>query len=260
MLTFGSGVFDRVINNLPVELHLPGYQYCGPGTQLQKRLARGDLGLNSLDQACKEHDIAYSQNKNLSERHEADKILGDKAWSIAKKSSSNLKERLAALTVTGAMKAKRKMGMGVCKKNRKRGGSIKKVFRVAVNKARTAIRPIKDVKKAIRIAVKTAKTVVGNQKGDIYPRIIPVPKSGGILPLIPLFAGLSALGALAGGTAGVVKAVNDASAAKQQLKEAQRHNKTMEAVSLRGKGLYLRPYKKGLGLYLSPSKNYHAGR
>lgn len=87
------------------------------------------------------------------------------------------------------------------------------------------------------------------------PRIIPIPKTGGFLPLIPIFAALSALGALGGGAAGIVKAVNDSKSAKENLKEAQRHNKSMEAIAI-GKGLYLKPYKNGLGIYLKPySKN-----
>lgn len=60
----GKGFVNNLINKLPIELHLPGYQYCGPGTNLKKRLARGDPGINELDKACKEHDIAYSQKKN----------------------------------------------------------------------------------------------------------------------------------------------------------------------------------------------------
>ena len=48
------------------------------------------------------------------------------------------------------------------------------------------------------------------------------------LPLIPIFAGLSALGALSGGAVGIAKAMNSAKAARQQLDEAQRHNKTMQ--------------------------------
>lgn len=38
-------------------------------------------------------------------------------------------------------------------------------------------------------------------------RIIPLPKTGGILPFIPIFAGLSALGSLTGGAADVANAV-----------------------------------------------------
>lgn len=61
------------------------------------------------------------------------------------------------------------------------------------------------------------------------PRILPLPsKVGGILQLIRIFSGLSALGSLAGAACGVANAVNDSSSAKQQLKETERHNKTME--------------------------------
>ncbi|KYN10235.1 hypothetical protein ALC57_17633, partial [Trachymyrmex cornetzi] len=38
------------------ELHIPGYQFCGPGTRLEKRLARGDRDINPLDAACREHE------------------------------------------------------------------------------------------------------------------------------------------------------------------------------------------------------------
>ena len=83
------------------------------------------------------------------------------------------------------------------------------------------------------------------------PHILPVPeKIGGfLLFLIPLFAGLSATGALAGGAAGIAKAVNNASAAKHYLEASQRHNETMEAIAL-GKCLYFKPHKKGVGLHL----------
>ncbi|XP_044582972.1 uncharacterized protein LOC123263990 [Cotesia glomerata] len=77
----GKGLVNRIINKLPFELHIPSYQYCRPGTKLAKRLARGDPGINQLDAACKKHDIAYSNNReNLEARHEADKVLAEKAW------------------------------------------------------------------------------------------------------------------------------------------------------------------------------------
>ncbi|KAJ8912165.1 hypothetical protein NQ315_006130 [Exocentrus adspersus] len=141
----GSGILDSIINNLPVELHIPGYRFCGPGTKLAKRLSRGDMGINGLDEACKEHDIAYSREKNLEQRHKADQNLG-----------------------------------------------------------------------------------------------------------------LSALGALGGGAAGIAKAVNDAKDAKQKLEESKRHNVAMEQIAM-GKGLYMKPYKQGFGLFLGPyqpSKHY----
>ena len=39
------------------ELHVPGYNYCGPFTKLDKRLARGTKPVNKLDAGCKENDI-----------------------------------------------------------------------------------------------------------------------------------------------------------------------------------------------------------
>ena len=56
----GSGVFNTLLNklsNVMPELHLLGYNYCGPFTKLDKRLARGDKPVNKLDAGCKEHDI-----------------------------------------------------------------------------------------------------------------------------------------------------------------------------------------------------------
>lgn len=114
----------------------------------------------------------------------------------------------------------------------------------------------KTIAGAIQVAMKAAKKI--KKKITPSPRIVNVPKKGGILPLIPIFAGLSALGALSGGAAGIAKAVNDARQAKQQLDESQRHNKTMESIAM-GKGVHLKPYKSGLGLFLAPrriSKNF----
>jgi len=70
----GGGLVDKLINTLPFGAHIPGYSFCGLGTKLQKRFERGDQGINPLDETGKEHDIAYSQNKTLSERHMADSL------------------------------------------------------------------------------------------------------------------------------------------------------------------------------------------
>ena len=76
----GGGIVNKLINNLPFEAHSPGYQYCGPGTKLKKRLNRGDPGINPLDAACRLHDIEYSKDKTLGNtRKIADRTLADKA-------------------------------------------------------------------------------------------------------------------------------------------------------------------------------------
>lgn len=92
----GSGIINSAINKLPIELHLPGYSFCGPGTKLEKRLANGELGINPLDSACREHDIAYAQNKDIKERHKADKILTEKAWQRFKSRDAKFGEKAAA--------------------------------------------------------------------------------------------------------------------------------------------------------------------
>ena len=43
------------------ELYWPGYQYMGPETKLEKRLKRGDFGINRLDRIANQHDIDYAK-------------------------------------------------------------------------------------------------------------------------------------------------------------------------------------------------------
>lgn len=109
----GRGLLNKVIDLLPLELHLPGgYRFCGPGTKLSERLARGDTGINQLDEACKQHDIAYAKYSDDHNRNIADRILANKAWERVKSSDASLAERTAAWLVTTAMNAKSKLGMG----------------------------------------------------------------------------------------------------------------------------------------------------
>lgn len=238
----GRGVLNTLINKLPFEAHIPGYRFCGPGTRLNKRLARGDRGINPLDEACKEHDIAYSQHQDLQKRHEADRILADKAWERFRSKDAKFGEKTAALAITGVMKGKTKLGMGARNKRRRSFKRGKKRVGGTLN-----------FQQAIAKALVGAKGRKGHKKkkiGTRRNRIIQTPKTGGIIPLIPLFAALGALGSLGGGAAAVAKAVGDSKAAAKDLKEKERHNRTMEALA-GGRGLYLRPYR-GLGL----SKNF----
>lgn len=129
-----QGIVNRAIDSLPIELHLPGgYQYCGPGTKLKERLARGDPGINQLDQACKEHDISYSKYSDSEHRNIADRVLAEKAWQRVKSSDASLAERAAALAVTAGMKVKSSIGGGKRRRrnqkrnnNRKKGGKYRR--------------------------------------------------------------------------------------------------------------------------------------
>lgn len=269
----GKGFVNSLIDKLPIELHIPGgYQYCGPGTKLKKRLARGDPGINLLDKACKEHDIAYVQSNDIDQRHIADQKLINKAIERTKAKDASIGEKASSFLVEKIMKMKTKFGMGMgCgegKKKRKQqktkkiktgGGAKKKLptFNQIVGKSKQKITKVKKpqtLRKSIQLALQVARKVSAKDKKSIKkPRIIKVPKTGGILPLIPIFAGLSALGALGGGAAGIAKAVIAAKEATNQLKESKKHNRTMESIAM-GRGMFLKPHKTGLGIYLNPNQ------
>lgn len=298
----GGGLLNRAIDKLPVELHLPGgYRYCGPGTRLNERLARGDPGINKLDEFCKQHDIAYQQHKDTASRHVADKVLADRAWERFKAKDAAFGEKAAAWLVTTAMNVKSKIGAG--KRRRKRsgkrrcgGGRLRKTKKVKTDsrsrhrissrvQKRGGTRPlsflsiVRHAKSAVKgnglkstkmtdrdkrvVTLKALKAVRLLKRGKRLrsggvSRVLPLPKSGGFLPLLPIFAGLSAIGSLAGGAAGVAKAIAETKDAMRRLSELKRHNQSMEDIALRqGKGLFLRPYPKGgLGLYMTPYTKY----
>lgn len=75
----GRNLLCRVINNLPLQLHLPGYQYCGLVTKLTKQLARGGPEINSLEAVCEGQDITYSQNReDVEASNVVDRLLAQK--------------------------------------------------------------------------------------------------------------------------------------------------------------------------------------
>ena len=74
-----------------IEFHWPVYQYMGPGTHLEKRLRRGDPGINRLDRIAKQHDIDYSRARSHQDKWNADdkmiraitNLPGKKTWTEA---------------------------------------------------------------------------------------------------------------------------------------------------------------------------------
>ena len=77
------------------EMHLrqPQFTYsaCGAFTKNKERIEKfkeiGDsryIYKNELDKACFQHDMAYGDFKDLARRTTADKVIGDKAFNIAK--------------------------------------------------------------------------------------------------------------------------------------------------------------------------------
>jgi len=78
-LRLGGDIASWINNKFPnKEFHLPGYRYCGPGTNLNKRLDEDDIPtsgnepVNAIDNVCYNHDLAYKYNKDLEMRQLAD--------------------------------------------------------------------------------------------------------------------------------------------------------------------------------------------
>ena len=61
----GAGLVNSLIDNLPLEVHVPGYEYLGPGTNLDLKLSQGVKPKNKLDEAAKNHDIAYARSSDV---------------------------------------------------------------------------------------------------------------------------------------------------------------------------------------------------
>ena len=119
IIQHGAGVINWVINHLPGEVHLYDkarkmkYEYCGPGTRLAMRLARGDPGINELDVACKAHDIWYRDNRTAESRHEGDLKLAEAAARVARDPNATKDEQEKANLVVAIMHGKKWLGAGL---------------------------------------------------------------------------------------------------------------------------------------------------
>ena len=92
------------------------YSYAGPGTEYKKRMARGDVGINPIDYAAREHDRVYADPlATIDEIQKADLILEKTANAVAKKYPELWTD---AKIVANMFKAKRGLvGWGLAKAN-----------------------------------------------------------------------------------------------------------------------------------------------
>ena len=131
----GGSILNTVLNKIPLpEIHMrlpkdiPSenvpegsfnntgkYSYCGPFTKLDKRLKQGYKGVNSLDRACRTHDIAYANHTDTPARNHADDILAADASKIALSDVPEY-EKKDARTVAAIMATKSRFGLGIKKK------------------------------------------------------------------------------------------------------------------------------------------------
>lgn len=111
-----SGGKGKNINDLPFEMHLPGYNYCGPGTKYSERMAKGQVGVNELDNACMRHDAVYNvaqeqTDDNRKRRLDADNTLIDDARNFRRRQDVGFTDKLGALATEGVIRAK--VGLGI---------------------------------------------------------------------------------------------------------------------------------------------------
>ncbi len=153
------------------------------------------------------------------------------------------------------MGLKRKKSKGKSRAKRKKNhGKVFKFYEI-VKKVKTAVLKKgknKDFKKWFSLALKAVDSRKGTVKSILKsPGIIPIPKSGGFHPLIPILRKISKIRAIAGGAISIFNAIKDIINLCRKMKnEKGMSNKQVSS------SLFLRFYKRGLWLFLHPPKNY----
>jgi hypothetical protein len=257
----GGGLVNSLINKLPFEMHLPGgYQYAGPGTHLDLRLAKGIKPKNKLDAAALRHDIAYSKSKNLSDRHVADKILEEEAWERVKAPDSSLGEKAMSWLTCNTMRAKRAIGAGLKKTV---AGYVnhpvnldedermllltaaekKKPLELTVNLIRSKFSIMNETslpltQSQIKKIEQARKQSKDSLKIKLSAKQVQTFKTGGFLPA--LIAGIPAIASVLGS---VYNNYQNKKANDRLVEERIRHNRVLEE----GKGLWVNKKPKALG-------------
>ena len=118
--TKGGSVLNKFINNLPVEMHLPGHNFTGPGTKLNKRLnpdltpKKWSKPINRVDKAAYNHDICYLKNNDTATRNAVcDKNMLKELKGIY---NPTIRERMERGLVSSLIGTKARFGWGLNKK------------------------------------------------------------------------------------------------------------------------------------------------
>ena len=249
-----------------LEFHYPGrYNFLGPGTDLRKR--RFQKPFNKLDAFAKEHDLAYEKAKNKKDIHAADRIFEDKAWSRVKDSTADFfRERIPAYLATNLIKLKRKVGLGMKPRNRRRsrkskkGGSNKRKKRISFKSLLSKSKKVINNKLPITTNITRVLSTVAQPKGTSivgFKRVIPVPKSGGVLPLVPILGALAAAGLVGRSVSSVADAVSSVNNLRKSFQSGKgiyaqpsSYYKNKGSLPTIGKGIRVRKKGKSLSLLL----------
>lgn len=116
-IKIGKGIVNSIINKLPMEMHLPGHNFTGPGTQLKKRLNPDDTPkswskpINRIDKAALKHDLCYRDNPDRKIRNKiCDKNMLDELDNIENPTFREKTERLVVKSIIGT---KKRFGLGI---------------------------------------------------------------------------------------------------------------------------------------------------
>ena len=123
----GGSILNKMINNLPVEMHLLGHNFTGPGTKLNKRL-NADLTpkewskpINRIDKAAYNHDICYLKNNDTATRNNVcDKNMLQEMKNIY---NPTLRERMERGLVSTLIGTKKRFGWGISESKIKKKSS-----------------------------------------------------------------------------------------------------------------------------------------
>ena len=109
-----------MINSLPVEMHLPGHNFTGPGTKLNKRLnpdltpKKWSKPINRVDKAAYNHDICYLKNNDTTTRNAVcDKNMLKELKGIY---NPTIREKMERGLVSSLIGTKARFGWGINKK------------------------------------------------------------------------------------------------------------------------------------------------
>ena len=120
--TAGGSFLNSLVNKLPFEMHLPGHNFTGPGTKLNKRLnldgtpKEWSMPINRVDNAAYHHDLCYSKHDDTKTRNDVcDKtMLGELSGIV----NPTLRKRINKAIVGKLINAKVNFGLGASiKKN-----------------------------------------------------------------------------------------------------------------------------------------------
>ena len=117
----GGSLLNKFINNLDHEMHLPGHNFTGPGTNLEKRLnpdltpKSWSMPINRVDQASYNHDLCYKKNPDTKTRNAVcDKNMLKELKGIYK---PTIREKMESGLISSLIGTKARFGWGIDKKN-----------------------------------------------------------------------------------------------------------------------------------------------